>query len=297
VTWVQPYPDEWNPESRYQAREYLELGFVVALQRLPPRQVASLLLCDVLGFSMAEAATMLDSNATAVKGLLQRARASLALRRDSTGAEPSPRPGSPSERQLTERFVEAFTAGDVGAILALLTDTAWLAMPPAPHEYHGHSAIGAFLTASRSWRGMRATMLLATRANSQPAFGCYLGARDGLSAEFTGIMVLSLSGDRIGAVSRFLDPTLADAFSLPSEVEMPPRSSMGAVRPRTSPRSPGGARRHGEPARWRAGPGPRWTASATWTMGRAWPWRPRHPPTRHRWTPLRNQPPSLTVNV
>ncbi|MEJ3656258.1 RNA polymerase subunit sigma-70 [Actinomycetes bacterium KLBMP 9759] len=207
VTWLQPLPDALlagiaepapGPEARYGSREAVELAFVAGLQRLPPRQAAALVLCDVLGFSLAEAADLLGTGATAVKGALQRARAGTAARRDVP-----PAPSSPEEKALVDRFAEAFTADDVDGVVALLTDDGWLAMPPAPHEYHGRDAVAAFLSASMAWSGRGAARLLPTRANTQPAFGCYLGGRP------AGLIVLTLRGDRIATVTRFLEADLS----------------------------------------------------------------------------------------
>ena len=146
ITWLQPYPDALldgiadtapGPEARYQAMEAVELAFVSALQRMPPRQAATLVLRDVLGFPAGEVADMLDTTPTAVKGALQRARAAL----DHDAATRAPRPGADQERVLGRRFAEAFIAADIEGVVALLTDDAWLSMPPAPHEYHGIDAI------------------------------------------------------------------------------------------------------------------------------------------------------------
>jgi len=206
VTWLQPYPDSLlpdSPEERYERRESVELAFIRALQRLPPRQAATLVLRDVLGYSTCDVAGMLDTTTTAVKGALQRARATLSER---SAAEPVP--GSVEERILGERFAKAFSAYDVEALVDLLTDDAWLAMPPAPHEYHGVPAIVSFLRASDAWRGDRRLTLLPTRANTQLAFGCYL------AGDPAGLMVLTLRGDRIRALTRFLTADLP-RFGLP----------------------------------------------------------------------------------
>ncbi|WP_307845432.1 RNA polymerase subunit sigma-70 [Planomonospora sp. ID67723] len=220
VPWLQPYPDALlehvpdagpGPEARYTAREAVELAFVAALQRLPPRQAAVLVLCDVLGYPLGEAAPMLDTTPAAVKGLLQRARASLDRHRGNTRDRP-PAPESSQERRLVRRFAEAFTAGDIGALVALLTDDAWLAMPPAPHEYHGAAAIASFLRASTEWRAHRRLLLRPTRANGQPAFGCRLldaGERP------AGLIVLTLTGDRLHGITRFLDNRLLHHFEPP----------------------------------------------------------------------------------
>lgn len=192
------------------AREATELAFVAALQRMPPRQTAALLLHDVLGYSTAEVAVMLDSGATAVKGTLQRARASL-------GRSPASGPvASDPEREqaVARRFADAFAAHDVDGLVDLLTDDAWLAMPPAPHEYHGREAVVAFLTAGAEWRGERRMRLVPTRANTRPAFGCYLTDPDGTGAHPAGVMVLTVLDESVGAVVRFLDPALHRFFVL-----------------------------------------------------------------------------------
>ncbi len=227
VTWLQPYPDTWlehledtaaGPAARYEARAAVELAFITALQRLPPRQTAVVILADVLGFSTAEVSGMLDSSPTAVKGALQRARAALARHRGATGHDPIDGHGSAAETDLARRFAAAFTAGDVDGVVALLTDDAWLAMPPAPHEYLGREAIAAFLRASTQWREGRHLRLLPTRANGQPAFGCYLSGRDKPTAYPTGILVLAMSGDRISKITRFLNSDLPQQFGLANEV-------------------------------------------------------------------------------
>ncbi|MFE6612421.1 RNA polymerase subunit sigma-70 [Amycolatopsis sp. NPDC057786] len=198
VTWLQPYPDELadsepGPEARYSAKEAIELAFITGLQLLPPRQAAALVLRDVLCFPAADVASMLGTTETAVKGILQRARASLNKHRAHTTHRPSPQ-----ERELTRRFADAFTAGDLDGVLSLLTDDAWLAMPPAPHEYHGLEAIAGFLRVTMAIPVEGFTMT-PTRANDQPAFVCRHGETP------AGLMVLTLDGDRIRAITRFLD--------------------------------------------------------------------------------------------
>lgn len=198
ATWLQPYPDELadnepGPEARYSTREAVELAFITGLQLLPPRQAATLVLRDVLCFPAGEVAGMLGTTETAVKGILQRARASLDKHRDRAGHRPSP-----GERELTRRFADAFTAGDLDGVLSLLTDDAWLAMPPAPHEYHGREAIASFLRVTMAVPVEGFTMTPA-RANNQPAFVCRHGETP------AGLMVLTLDGDRIRAITRFLD--------------------------------------------------------------------------------------------
>ncbi|MCO5968448.1 RNA polymerase subunit sigma-70 [Actinoallomurus soli] len=217
VPWLQPYPDalleqlpgtEPGPETRYTAREAIELAFVAALQRLPPRQAAALVLCDVLGHPLDEAASLLGTTPTAVKGLRQRARAALGRCRGDAHAAP-PDPGSAQERELVRRFADAFSTDDVDTVIGLLTDDAWLAMPPAPHEYQGIAAIGSFLRASAAWRAGRRLRLHSTRANGQPAFVCRL---DGAVERPAGLIVLTLAGGRVHAITRFLDDRVMDPF-------------------------------------------------------------------------------------
>jgi RNA polymerase sigma-70 factor (ECF subfamily) len=155
---------------------------------------------------------MLDTTPTAVKGLLQRARTSLG---DYRGDAHSPPPalGSAQERQLVRRFAEAFTADDIDTLITLLTDDAWLAMPPAPHEYHGVAAIASFFRASAAWRAGRRFRLCPTRANGQPAFTCHL---TGVTEEPAGLIVLTLTGSGIQRITRFLDNELLHHFEAAS---------------------------------------------------------------------------------
>lgn len=210
VTWLQPYPDAWldpapGPSARYQARDAIHLGFITALQRLPPRQTAAVVLCDVLDFTLTEAAIMIDTSPTAVKGLLQRARSSLE-RQHATGSDPAPEQGSPAEADVARRFADAYSTDDVDTLVALLSDKAWLTMPGAPHEYHGPAAIAAFLHASASGRAGRHFQLMPTRANTQPAFTCYLEDLEHQRAQRAGMVVLTLAGAHIAAITRFLEP-------------------------------------------------------------------------------------------
>jgi RNA polymerase sigma-70 factor (ECF subfamily) len=221
VTWLQPFPDAYlediednapGPGARYVGREAVALAFITGLQLLPPRQAAAVVLRDVLCFSAAEVADMIGTSTTGLKGVLQRARASLDRHR---AAEAPPPPGSAAERELAQRFADAFTAGDVDGVIGLLTDDAWLSMPPAPQEYRGIEAIAAFLGVSTAWRGDRPMRLVSTRVNGQPAFGYYLAGDDG-AAEFPpGLTVLTLRGDRIRAIVRFLETGSMRRFGLP----------------------------------------------------------------------------------
>lgn len=227
VSWMQPYPDALlellpdltpGPEARYQRREAIELAFIVALQHLPPRQAAALLLRDVVGFGNAEVAGMLGTTPVVVKGLLQRARGSVAQRRKVAGANVASPAGSASEHHLARKFAAAFVEDDFETLVTLLTDDAWLAMPPAPHEYHGPEAIVAFLRASAGWRETGSARLLPTRANGQTAFGVYLRYPREMPARGAGLLVLTEARDRIVGITRFLDPGLMRAFDLPDSI-------------------------------------------------------------------------------
>jgi RNA polymerase sigma-70 factor (TIGR02960 family) len=224
MPWLQPYPGQWQegtadtgpgPEARYESRETIELAFIAALQWLSPRQAAVLVLRDVLGFSTAEVAAMLDTTVTSVKGLLQRARAGVGGGLRAAGEQRPPEPGSAREQAITRRFAAAFAADDIAGVIALLTDDAWLSMPPAPHEYQGAAAVGAFLRASARWRAGRRFQLLPVRANTQPAFGCYLSGTRQDQAEAAGLIVLTLRGDQVSAITRFLDLDVLPRFGLP----------------------------------------------------------------------------------
>jgi RNA polymerase sigma-70 factor (TIGR02960 family) len=222
-TWLEPYPDVLlediadrspGPAARYEARESVELAFIVALQHLPPRQRAALVLRDALGFQTAEIAAMLDTGEASVKGALQRARASVAGRLPTADRERAPRPASAAERRLVGRFADAAESGDVDAMLALLTDDARLTMPPLPLEYQGRNAIGGFLRHREQLRGVP-LRVVPTRANSQPAFGCYLPDPHAAIARAYALFVLTLEGDAIGAITWFADTGLFRHFGLP----------------------------------------------------------------------------------
>jgi RNA polymerase sigma-70 factor (TIGR02960 family) len=221
--WLEPYPDVLleglaetapGPEARYETRESVGLAFVAALQHLPPRQRAALVLRDVLGFNTAEVAKMLDSSEASVKGALQRARAMLDDRLPLGGRERAPLPRSARERELVGRFAAAVERGDPEAVVSLLTEDAWLRMPPQPYEYQGGQAIARFLHDREARRGAR-LRLVPTRANGQPAFGCYLPDAHAPIARAFGLMVLTLTDDRISAITAFHDRSLLPHFGLP----------------------------------------------------------------------------------
>jgi RNA polymerase sigma-70 factor (TIGR02960 family) len=203
-----------GPESRYETRESVGLAFVAALQHLPPRQRAALVLRDVLGFRTAEVAEMLDASEGSVKGALQRARATLDERLLPGGPERAPLPRSARERKLVGRFAEAVERGDTESVVALLTDDALLTMPPQPLEYRGGAAIAAFLHHRAKLRGAP-LRVVPTRANTQPAFGCYLPDARAPIARPYGLIVLTLEGDAVAAITWFSDTALFRRFGLP----------------------------------------------------------------------------------
>ena len=221
VTWLEPCPDDLleglpaagpGPEASYEAREAISLAFITAVQRLPPRQRAVLILRDVLGFTASEAACILGSTEESVNSALKRARATL-HRDDADRAEPPTATESAREKQLVEQLTRAYEAGDVDGIIALFADDAWLIMPPAPLEYQGRDRIARFLTAI-AFRDGRTYRLVPTRANGQLAFGAYLRAPKPGDEQANGLLVLTLSGDRIQAMTRFTSDVLPK-FGLP----------------------------------------------------------------------------------
>jgi RNA polymerase sigma-70 factor (TIGR02960 family) len=222
-TWLDPYPDTLldsvaetspGPAVRYEVREAVALAFVSALQHLPPRQRVVLVLRDVLGFRAVEVAEMLETSEAAVKGALQRARATFDTRLPAGDREHALLPRSTRERELVDRFADAVEHGDVDNVVSMLTDDAWLTMPPQPFEYQGHAPIAGFLRDRAVLRG-QPLRLVPTRANSQPAFGCYLPDRQAAIARPYGLMVLTLEGDRISAIAWFGDSSVFAHFGLP----------------------------------------------------------------------------------
>jgi len=225
VLWLEPYPDDLldgvadaapGPEARYELAESVSLAFIKALQLLAPRQRAALILRDVLGYRASEAAQILGTSEEAVTSALKRARATLQRQQPSAEREPPPPRGSAAERDLVKRLTAAFEAADVDGIVALLTDDAWFTMPPLPLEYQGRDLAAAFLRATAFRPGWTAR-LIAARANRQPAFGFY--ARDPQSGAWhtVGLLVLTLSGTQIAAMTRF-DAAVLTRFGLPSDL-------------------------------------------------------------------------------
>ncbi len=220
VVWLEPYPDALlgaagdlplGPEARYEQNETISLAFLTALQVLPPRQVAVLVLRDVLGFHASEVADMLDSTVESVNSVLKRARASLE-RRWAPNADVVPPPAnSAAEAAVVTKFVQAWESADLQALVALLTDDVFVSMPPMPFEYEGRDLVARFCASI--FRAGRSFNLVPTRANGQPAFGAYLHSPDGVG-HGVGLYVLTLAGDRICAMTRF-ENTVLPFFGLP----------------------------------------------------------------------------------
>jgi RNA polymerase sigma-70 factor, ECF subfamily len=220
--WMDPYPDEQlgldhgpaGPEARYEQRESIELAFVAALQLLPPRQRAVLILRDVLGFSGAEVAEALETTPASVYSALQRAHATLDERRPDRSQQATL--GALGDAQLeaiVARYIEAWARSDVDAIVGMLTDTATLAMPPIPSWYRGGEAIASVLRSvvfdgARSWR------LLPIAANGQLAVGAYELDSSGVYVA-QGVTVLTLEAERIDEIIHFSAPSLLESFGLP----------------------------------------------------------------------------------
>jgi RNA polymerase sigma-70 factor, ECF subfamily len=224
--WLEPYPDALiegiadeapGPEARYDQREALALAFVTGLQHLQPQQRAVLVLRDVLGFRAAEAAAILDTSQAAVNSLLQRARLTLEGRLPAAWRDRAPLPHSPHERELVGRFADALEDGDIGAVVTLLTDDASLTMPPYPYEYQGAAAIENFLRI-RGARHDGPLRLVPTRANGQPAFGCYFPCPGTEIARAYGLLVLTLTGSKIAEITFFADSGVLPHFGLPRSV-------------------------------------------------------------------------------
>jgi RNA polymerase sigma-70 factor (ECF subfamily) len=225
VVWLEPYPDSAiefdapvpGPEAQFESREAVSLAFVAAVQTMPPRQRAILVLRDVLGYRGAEVADLLDTTEDAVASGLKRARTALACRES---VEAPALPNSPAERRVLAAFVTAFEGGDVPAMIGLLTDGAWLSMPPLPNEYQGRDAIGNFFAGIVFVPGAPAVRLVPTRANGQPAFARYVcDPRTGMPRA-RGVTVLTLAGDRINRITAFLGAEQFARFGLP--LTLPP---------------------------------------------------------------------------
>jgi RNA polymerase sigma-70 factor (ECF subfamily) len=209
ILWLEPFPDVSvtegvdpmaGPEASYEQRETISLAFITALQLLPPRQRAALVLSDVLEFSAREVADLLDTTEDAIYSAVKRARTTLARRLPQS--EPPPLPNSPEERKVLDRLVRAWENCDTDALVALMSDDVWLRMPPNPLEYHGKEQAARCLR-TLVFREGRQFRLVGARANGQPAFGLYLLSPLSRAAHAFGLIVVTLAGDRVSAITQF----------------------------------------------------------------------------------------------
>ncbi len=227
VGWIEPFPtapqdevaDEApTPEARYAAHESIALAFVAAIQQLPPRQRAVLLLCDVLGWAAAEVATLIGGSTASINSALQRARETLAKRYPSGQPASAPRPDA-AQQQLLERYLSVWEAHDLEGFVSLLKEDALFAMPPWREWYAGRDAIHAFFAIA--WTQCHGLRLLATEANGCPAFAVYEQGADGRFAPHS-LHVLRLEGAAVATLTAFLapiGPTLFESFGLPSTLD------------------------------------------------------------------------------
>ena len=224
--WIEPYPDEWlgledgfaGPEARYERRESVELAFIAALQHLPARQRAVLILREVLGYSAREVADALDTTPASVYSALQRAHKAVDHRLPEQSQQVALRSlGDDRLRGIVDSYVAAWERGDVDAVVAMLADDAVLAMPPMPTWYRGRDAVGAFfarfpLARHQRWR------VLPIRASGQRAFAFFIWDAERESFAAHGINVVALDGERIGEITAFLAPETFARFGLPAEL-------------------------------------------------------------------------------
>jgi RNA polymerase sigma-70 factor (TIGR02960 family) len=221
--WLEPYPDAWldelpdvgpGPDARYDTRESVELAFIAALQRLSARERAAVILKDVLGYRSAETAELLETSQAAVNSALQRAREKLEGVAGNRAVEGPPTAGSAEERELVGRFADAFEAGDIESVVGLLSSEARLTMPPEPMQYVGPAEIQRFLSTVPARGALERFKLVHTRANGQPAFGCYLRMPEGPLRAY-GFMVLTLGDGKVTAITGFPDTSVFAGFGLP----------------------------------------------------------------------------------
>jgi RNA polymerase sigma-70 factor (TIGR02960 family) len=222
--WLEPYPDAlldgladtaYGPEVRYEASEAMSLAFITALQLLSPRQRAVLILRDVLDFPASEVADLLGTTEDSVKSALKRARATLQRELGpSAGREPPPPRGSAAEQAVVDRLTRAYADGDVDGLIALLTDDVLMTMPPIPLEFLGRDLVAQFLRSAIFQPGVTCKPV-PTRANGQPALVIYLPDEQSGNLRASGMLVFTLSGTRVSAITRF-DDTVLPRFGVPA---------------------------------------------------------------------------------
>lgn len=221
VAWLEPYPDADltgladdapTPEARYSSREAVQLAFIAAIQQLPPRQRAALLLCDVLGWAAAEAAALLGGSTASINSALQRSRETLARRYPEGRPAPAAQP-SPEQQELIGRYLKAWEGHDLEGFVALLKEDAAAVMPPWLEWYLGREAIRSFFSAA--WKTCGGLRLVPTAANGQPAFAVYEHSDSDHEWHAHSIHVLTLEHGAIATMTLFLEPQLFGAFGLP----------------------------------------------------------------------------------
>lgn len=219
LPWLQPYPDRLldegpEPDDAVVARETIQLAFLAAIQHLPPRQRAVLILRDALDWSADETAAVLEMSVAAANSALQRARATMKERLPAARLEwGTAADAEDAERSLLRTYMEAWERHDASQLVALLREDVRLAMPPHPTWYEGREAVAAFLAVVSFGPGSEAHRLVPTRANRQPAFGVYRGA--GADARLTAIHVVGIESGLVADMHFFRYPELFAAFGLP----------------------------------------------------------------------------------
>ena len=223
IPWLEPFPDalvpSGDPSAVVEARESIRLAFIAALQHLPPRQRAVLILRDVLAMPAAEVASLLEVTVASVNSALQRARAQLAAASPSADGADRVQPSDDASRDLLERYMAAFTAMDVEALKGTLREDALLQMPPFPEWFLGRDTIGQFLATGFA-RGA-SYRCLPTRANGRPAMALYRRRRDGDVHQFIHVHVLTMTETGIARIDGFHDLDLHAKFGLPAVLEVP----------------------------------------------------------------------------
>jgi RNA polymerase sigma-70 factor (ECF subfamily) len=226
IAWLEPYPDSAIegvadrrplPDARYEMRETVQLAFVAAIQYLPPRQRAALLLHEVLGWPVKEIASLLHTTVAGVNSTLQRARATVQKQLHDGRSHAAFQPSN-TERELLERYVDAWESADADRFAALLSEDAVLSMPPWREWYRGREPIRTFFIWTGRRGGQGPFRLLPTSANGQPAFAFYRQAAKGAEWQPHSIQVITLEGDSIAAMISFVDPSLFPRFDLPSRL-------------------------------------------------------------------------------
>jgi RNA polymerase sigma-70 factor (ECF subfamily) len=226
TVWVEPYPDDRlalasrlaGPDARYEQRESVELAFIAALQHLPARQRAVLIIRDVLGFSARETAAALETTSVSVDSALQRAHKTVDERLPEQSQQATLRTlGDAALSRLVQRYIAAWERNDVDAVVAMLAEDARMAMPPRPTWFRGRQQVGMFLRAGPLSGAVR-WRIIPARANGQLAFGCYLWDEETQNFLVHGVNVLTLRGAQIEETCTFLSPGVVRRFGLPDRL-------------------------------------------------------------------------------